>query len=453
MPAPLAVTPEKPVAARPLQESQCDVLVIGGGPGGSTISTFLAQKGWKVVVLEKEHHPRFHIGESLLPLNMPLLERLGVLDQVDKIGLVKPGAEFNYEGYTPAVYYFANAMDKAYPSAYEVRRSEFDNLLLRNSAAKGTDVREGVKVTQVEFRPRSTSLVHTVDEHGNAKTWETRFVVDASGRDTFLANHFKMKNRNPVHNSSAVFGHFQGAVRRPGLDEGNISVYWFDHGWYWMIPLRDGAMSVGAVCWTYYMKTRKVSVDQFLLDTIALCPAMAERLKDAKLMAPALATGNFSYRAERMTGDGYLMVGDAYAFIDPVFSSGVFLAMNSGELGADVVDEALRNGDVSARSLRRYERTVQHGLNMFSWFIYRITTPALRQMFMLPGNKFRMQEAILSLLAADVFRTTPIQGPLRIFKVIYYLISVRNWRENLEAWMKRRRAWRTKLDFIWKSGN
>src|SRR6266496_3167542 len=127
----------------PSPEYRCDVLVIGGGPGGSTISAFLAQKGRKVVLLEKEHHPRFHIGESLLPLNLPLLQRLGVLDQVDRIGLVKPGAEFNYEGYKPAVYYFANAMDKSYPSAYEVRRSEFDNLLLRNSAAKGTDVREG----------------------------------------------------------------------------------------------------------------------------------------------------------------------------------------------------------------------------------------------------------------------------------------------------------------------
>ena len=435
-------------------ENRCDVLVIGGGPGGSTISAFLSRKGWKVALLEKEHHPRFHIGESLLPLNLPLLERLGVLDQVDRIGLVKPGAEFNYEGYQqPAVYYFANAMNKSYPMAYEVRRSEFDNLLLRNSAAKGTDVREGVKVTEVEFRKGSPSIVHAVDEQGNAQRWEARFVVDASGRDTFLANRFGIKSRNPVHNSSAVFGHFEGAVRRPGRDEGNISVYWFDHGWYWMIPLRDGAMSVGAVCWPYYMKSRKVSVDQFLLDTIALCPLMAERFKHAKLMGPALATGNFSYRATRMTGDGYLMIGDAYAFIDPVFSSGVFLAMNSGELGAEVVDEALRTGDVSARSLRRYEKTIQHGLKTFSWFIYRITTPALRDMFMSPTHSFRLEEAILSLLSADIFGKTPIRGPLLVFKMIYYVSAIVNWRENLAAWRKRRRAWQTRLDFVWKSGN
>src|SRR5207302_9068725 len=176
---------------------------IGGGPGGSTVSAFLAKKGWKVVLLEKEHHPRFHIGESLLPLNLPLLERLGVLDQVDQIGLVKPGAEFNYEGYEPAVYYFANAMDKSYPSAYEVRRSEFDNFLLRNSAAKGTEVREGVKVTEVESRPGWTSLVRAVDEQGQAHSWATRFVLDASGCDTFLANRFILTSCNPFPSISA----------------------------------------------------------------------------------------------------------------------------------------------------------------------------------------------------------------------------------------------------------
>jgi flavin-dependent dehydrogenase len=154
-----------------------------------------------------------------------------------------------------------------------------------------------------------------------------------------------------------------------------------------------------------------------------------------------------------MTGDGYLIVGDAYAFIDPVFSSGVFLAMNSGELGAEVVDEALRNGDVSVRSLRRYERTIQYGLKTFSWFIYRITTPALRLMFMSPSPSFRLQEAILSLLSADIFGKTPIRRPLLLFKLIYYGISIKHWRVSLAAWRKRKRAWNTKLDFVWKSGS
>ena len=430
----------------------CDVLVIGGGPAGSTLSAFLSQKGHKVVLLEKARHPRFHIGESLLPLNMPLFERLGVREQVEQIGLLKPGAEFNDVGYKPAVYYFSKAMDKSFPVAYEVRRSEFDHLLLKNSAAKGTDVREAVHVRDVELRDGQPVRVAAEDENGQALKFEARFLVDASGRDTFLANRLKIKQRNPQHNSSAIFGHFEGAERRPGTDAGNISVYWFEHGWYWFIPLKDGATSVGAVCWPYYLKGRKKSVDEFYLDTIKLNPLLAERLKNAHLMAPAMATGNFSYQAERMGGSNYLIIGDAYAFIDPVFSSGVFLAMNGAELGAQLVDAALNQGGLSPAALRRYERTVRGGLKTFSWFIYRITTPALRKMFMSPRNGFRMEEAILSLLAADIFRSTPLRRPLLMFKMIYYVASILNWRESLASRRQRRQAWASRLEYTWKSG-
>ena len=175
----------KPVAAT------CDVLVIGGGPAGSSMSAFLSRKGWKVVLLEKQHHPRFHIGESLLPLNMPIIDRLGVRQQVEAIGMLKPGAEFNYAGYKPAVYYFSNALDKNFPIAYQVRRSEFDNILLRNSARLGTDVREGMRVTDIEFRPGQLTRVYADDESGAQHLWETKYLVDASGRDTFLANRQK----------------------------------------------------------------------------------------------------------------------------------------------------------------------------------------------------------------------------------------------------------------------
>ena len=430
----------------------CDVLVIGGGPAGSTLSALLSRKGRKVVLLEKEHHPRFHIGESLLPLNMPLLDRLGVRAQVEDIGMLKPGAEFNYQGYRPVTYYFREAMDKSFPIAYQVRRSEFDHILLKNSVAHGTEVREGVRVRNVEFRDQQPALVTAEDEDGQVLTWQARFVVDASGRDTFLANHLKIKNRNPRHNSSAIFGHFAGAKRRPGEDAGNISVYWFEHGWYWFIPLKDGATSVGAVCWPYYLKGRKKSVDDFFWDTIKLNPLLAERLKHAHLLAPAMATGNFSYQAQRMGGSNYLLIGDAYAFIDPVFSSGVFLAMNGAELGAALVDQALEQGELSRAQLRRYEKTIRGGLKTFSWFIYRITTPALRKMFMAPRNMFRMREAMLSLLAADIFRGTPMRRPLFIFKLIYYIASAINWRESLASRRQRKQAWASRLEYTWKSG-
>jgi flavin-dependent dehydrogenase len=434
----------------------CDVLVVGGGPAGSTLSALLSKQGWKVVVLEKDRHPRFHIGESLLPMNIPLFERLGVLEQVKEIGLPKYGAEFNDEGRT-LTWYFKDALVKNRPNTYEVRRSEFDHLLIKHTRALGTELHEGVRVTDIEFRPGQNARITAQDDAGGIRHWEAKYVIDASGRDTLLANRFGLKRRNPAHNSSAIFGHFSGVPRRPGMDAGNISIYWFEHGWYWMIPLRDGAMSVGAVCWPYYLKSRKKPVDEFLWDTLQLNPMVAERMKDAKLLSPALATGNFSYQADTMYGDGWLMVGDSFAFIDPVFSSGVYLAMNAAERGAAVVDAMLRKNDFTVAGnralLRDYQRTIGRGLKWFSWFIYRITTPAMRRMFMHPRNAFRMEEAVLSLLSADVFDKTPIERPLTVFKLIYWAATVWYWRESLASWRQRRRAWNTRLDYVWKSGD
>jgi flavin-dependent dehydrogenase len=439
------------ISSRP--DFQCDVLVIGGGPAGSTLSALLAQRGWKVTLIEKEIHPRFHIGESLLPLNMPIFDRLGVRDQVEAIGKLKLGAEFNYEGYKPVVYYFSKAMDKSFPITYQVRRSEFDHILLRNSAAKGAEIREGVRVKNVQLRPGQPVQVSTEDEQGGSQQWEAKFVVDASGRDTFLSDHFQIKRRNPAHNSSAIFGHFVDVEHRQGADGGNISIYWFEHGWYWMIPLRDNVMSVGAVCWPYYLKSRKKPVDDFLWETLRLNPLVTERMKNAKLIAPAMATGNFSYQAKRAGGENHLIIGDAFAFIDPVFSSGVFLAMNSAEKAVPLIDEALKNGRLSSASLRKYEKTIRRGLKTFSWFIYRITTPALRKMFMLPRNLFHMEEAVLSLLSGDIFHKTPIYFPLFVFKIIYYTVSIINWRESLDSYKKRKLAKHSQLDFIWKTGS
>lgn len=418
----------------------CDVLVIGGGPAGSTISAFLAQKGWDVVVIEKARHPRFHIGESLLPLNLPLLEELGVLEDVRRIGVMKYGAEFNAPQVgEPVTFYFSKALDKGHPYAFEVRRSEFDELLLRNSAAKGAHVLEGVKVTQVEFHSGQCSLVTAENENGDQWRWQTRFLVDASGRDTFLAGQLRIKRRNSRHNSAAIFGHFDGVPRRPGRDAGNISIYWFEYGWLWMIPLRDNIMSVGAVCWPEYLKTRRCELEEFLLSTIRRCPAAGERMKQTQLVSPVTATGNYSYQASSMVGDGYLMVGDAFAFIDPVFSTGVYLAMSGGRLGADVVDACLKDPAVAPRKLKEFERVTRRGLKTLSWLIYRFTSPTIRRMFMGPRNVFRVEEAVISLLAGDLFGGTRLRGRLLLFKAIYYGVALTRWRQNLAAYLLRKR--------------
>ena len=421
-------------------EASCDILVIGGGPAGATIAALLAERGRDVVMLEKARHPRFHIGESLLPLNMPLFEKLGVAEEIKLIGMPKHGVEFVSPWHPNAVRLeFADAWDKAFPSAYQVRRSDFDEILFRNAVRKGAKAIEACRVTGIEFQPEG-ALVTARDGNGQRQQWQARFVVDASGRDTFLANQLGLKQRNSKHNSAAIFGHFSGATRLPGRAEGNISVFWFDHGWFWFIPLSDGSDSVGAVCWPYYMKLRNTDPQQFFLDTITLGPPLAERMRDATLISPVTATGNYSYTAERTAGRNYLLLGDAFAFIDPVFSSGVFLAMQSAFVGADTIETCLDRPQKAAGALRTFDASMRRGPKVFSWFIYRLTTPTLRNLFMEPSNVLRFREAVLSVLAGDIFRGTPIGFRLLLFKTMYYLISFFNLRKSLTAWKKRKRA-------------
>ena len=427
----------------PEAERHCEVLVVGCGPAGSTIGAILAQKGRDVAVVDKDRHPRFHIGESLLPLNMPILQELGVWEELNRIGIRKDAAEFESHALGKTVCFeFSQAFDKRWPHAFHVLRSEFDHMLLRNAADKGARVYEGARVTAVEFgnlAGNEDSIVTLKLEDGSSQTWRTRFLVDASGRDTFLSDRFGIKRKNKKHASAAIFGHFRNARRNSGRAEGNITIVWFPHGWFWFIPLKDGTTSVGAVCWPAYMKSRSTDPTTFFMQTIALAPEIAARLADAELTAPVTATGNYSYYSERMAGEGYLMVGDAWAFIDPVFSSGVYLAMNSAKLGADVIDAVLKDPAHAPVLYRKFDRTVRRGVDTFSWLIYRMTSPVIRKLFMAPRNVFGVQSAVVSLFAGDVFRPGPVRPRLYLFRVIYYLNSIANLPAVFRAWRKRQR--------------
>ena len=238
----------------------CDVLVMGGGPAGSTAAILLAQKGYRVVLLEKARHPRFHIGESLLPANLPLFERLGVADEVRAIGMEKWGAEFisPWDG-RHQEFEFASAWDKSLSLAYQVRRSAFDEILIRRAAEAGALVIEGCRAREVQFPDGGRGArIEALHDDGRTESWDARYLIDATGRDTFMANRLQAKRRNKKHNSAAMYAHFTGARREPGKREGNISIFWFDHGWLWFIPLSDGNTSVGAVVWPSYMKTRQI---------------------------------------------------------------------------------------------------------------------------------------------------------------------------------------------------
>ncbi len=423
-----------------VERRECDVLVIGGGPAGTTVAPMLAEKGYKVVILEKAHHPRFHIGESLLPANLPLFERMGIAEQVKAIGMVKPGAEFvsPHHEHTQ-VFNFAEAWDKSMPTAYQVKRAEFDEILIRNAENKGVEVYEGCRAKTVDFLTDNSVAVRAMHDDGHESEWHARFLVDASGRDTFLSNKFQIKHRNPKHNSSAIYGHFANAKRHDGMAEGNITIFWFEHGWFWFIPMTNDTTSIGMVTWPYYMKTKgDRSLQEFLMDGIAMCPALAMRLKDAQLVTEVEATGNFSYVSERCHGANYVMLGDAYAFIDPVFSSGVLLAMNSGVIAADAIDTCLKNPAKAAAALKRFDQLMKHGPKEFSWFIYRVTNPIMRDFFMYPKNIFRVKEALLSVLAGDIFGKTPIWRSIWIFKGLYYFANLIQPKRAFMGWKRRK---------------
>ena len=403
-----------------------DVIVIGGGPAGTTIASLLSEKGWSVCVLEKTHHPRFHIGESLLPMNMPILEKLGVLEKVSDIGIKKYAAEFNSQvtAQEQDTFYFAKSVENKYPFAFEVRRSEFDDLLFRNAISKGVKGFEGVTVHKVEL-DQPVKKVLALNGSVENMEFHCRYVVDASGRDTFLAKKLNTKKKNPNHQMAAIFGHFYHVERRDGQDEGNISIYWFKHGWMWLIPLKDGMMSAGCVCWPDYLKTRDIPLNEFLQQTLFLVPEVAERFKKASLAAEAQATGNYSYTSSQMAGDGFLLIGDAYAFVDPVFSSGVYLAMQGAVRGADYVDAVLKKPERQTDLAATLKQSMQQEISAFCWFIYRFNSPALHKLLMSSDEKSqhpikqKMKSAVISVLAGDAGNPR-INFYLRLFKTLYY---------------------------------
>ncbi|ARU06748.1 hydroxylase [Comamonas serinivorans] len=417
----------------------CDVLVIGGGPAGSTISTLLAREGRKVVLLEKDHHPRFHIGESLLPGNVALFDQLGVRDEVARIGMPKFGIEFvPPNGDARSYVDFAEGWDPKLDSAWQVRRSELDEVLFRHAGKSGALAIEGAQVRSVAFDDTGADVTAQMAD-GSQRHWRARFVVDASGRDTFLSKKLGTKQKNADHNSTALFGHFRNARRLPGKREGNISICWFDHGWFWFIPLADGTTSVGAVCWAYYLKARDKPLKDYFFDTIALCPELHDRLQGAELVDDAVhATGNFSYSSTQATGDKYLLIGDAFAFIDPMFSSGVFLAMQGGFDGAQHVATALDRPEALRAAREALEQRMRAGPRDYSWFIYRATNPTIRDMFMHPKNVFKVKQGLMSLLAADLHHGPAFRRSLFMFKVLYYAISIAHFPRTYRGWKRHR---------------
>ena len=328
-----------------MTNQKVDVVVVGGGPAGSTSATMLARKGWRVVLLERERFPRDHVGESLLPASIPVMEELGVLTAVREAGFLhKAGATMVWgSDREPWSWYFRET-NQRYPHSYQVWRPQFDQILLENSRSNGVEVLEGHRVTEVLFQGGRASGVRYLAGDA-AGTIEALFVVDASGQAGLLGRSLRLRRWDPFFRNLAVYGYFTRAERLPAPDETNIFIESYTGGWLWSIPLHTGWTSVGAVVDSRGGQEQigRQGVGDFLRGQIAQGPHTAGMLRNAALVAGPFTVKDWSYVSERPAGNGYVLVGDAACFVDPLFSSGVHLAFTSGVLGAAYATSALND--------------------------------------------------------------------------------------------------------------
>jgi flavin-dependent dehydrogenase len=346
--------------------SETDVIVVGGGPAGSTASTLMSQQGLRVTLFERERFPRFHIGESLIPETYWVLKRLDMLPKMQRSRFVKKySVQFvNAAGKLSAPFYFCDNKPHECSQTWQVVRSEFDQMMLENAREQGVDVHEGTRVVDVLFEGEQAVGV-TIQDGSGRRDVRARVIVDASGQNGLLQNRFNLRVWDPVLNKSAVWTYWQGAYRDTGKNEGATMVLQTadKHGWFWYIPLHDDRVSVGVVAPAQQLLKGRGPAERIYTEEVEKCPAVQERLSGARRITGYFVTKDYSYRAKQAAGEGWVLIGDAYAFLDPLYSSGVLLALRSGEMAADAILDGLSRDDVSPGQLARWRPGFDEGVN------------------------------------------------------------------------------------------
>jgi len=347
--------------------NETDVIVIGGGPAGSTCSTLMAQKGLKVELFERDHFPRFHIGESLIPQTYFTLERLNMLPKLKGSHFVKKySVQFvNQRGKLSEPFYFIDNKPHESSQTWQVRRSEFDHLMLQNASEHGVNVHEGVRVLEVLFEGDKAIGIRIKKEDGTEQEVRAKVVVDASGQSSILLDRLGLREWDPQLKKAALWTYWKGAYRDAGRDEGATMVIQTEgkNGWFWYIPLHDDIISVGVVAaHDYLFQNRTKDLEALYFEEVNRAPGLKPRIENATRCDIFRAQKEYSYRATQAAGNGWALVGDAFGFLDPLYSSGVLLALTGAAMAADTICEGIAKGDTSEKQLRKWEPGFTQGM-------------------------------------------------------------------------------------------
>jgi len=405
----------------------CDVAVIGGGPAGAAAGAALGRAGRRVLVFERDHFPRFHIGESLLAAANDVFEELGVMEKVRAAGFTRKwGASFGpADGSSEAYADFTTSPEVRHPQTWQVPRAELDLLLLEHAAASGAEIRQEHRVLEVAFAPDGVTL-EVAGPDGKKLAARARAVIDASGRLGLLARKLRLRVDEPRLANIGIYGHYRGVPRPEGRRAGDIRIVGRDDmGWFWFIPISPELMSVGVVLpRAVFDRLPRLEHEALLDRCIAETPAAAALMRDARREWPVRVERDFSYTVRAYAGDRWLLAGDAGSFLDPVFSTGVTIALESGVEAARAVDEGLRRGDLSARAFGGFARRQRRRYLAFRRFVLAFYTPSFRDLFFRPGGAPKLAAAVVTVVAG---RWHPSLWRRLLLHWFFFLVWLQRW--------------------------